>query len=93
MPDSAKRLSDLRRPRLLVRAARFGSATYRRDRDLRRLTGLARAPGIGKAVDLLMEKEAEANHARTSGSAAYSVASHVSLLAAIIAEAKLTSEV
>ncbi len=37
MTDFHTVLANLRRPRLLIRAARFGLQDYRRDRDLRRL--------------------------------------------------------
>ena len=48
MPDPRTLLATLRRPRLLMRAARFGMTDYRRERDLRRYvdrTGLARRDG------------------------------------------------
>jgi len=37
MTDFRIILANLRRPRLLIRAARFGLEDYRRDRDLSRL--------------------------------------------------------
>jgi hypothetical protein len=44
MSDFVARLSSLRRPRLLLHAARFGLGDYRRERDLRRLIGTPTSP-------------------------------------------------
>lgn len=89
MTDIASTLAGLRRPRLLIRAARFGQHDYVRDRDLKRLTGLDRAPTPSVAVNMLMEREAAADEARRSGTEPYSVAKHVALLVALMAEARL----
>ena len=37
MSDFRQMLAEIRRPRLLIRAARFGMTEYNRDRDLKRL--------------------------------------------------------
>ena len=37
MTDFRALLSELRRPQMLIRAARYGISDYRRDRDLKRL--------------------------------------------------------
>ncbi len=37
MTDFRLLLAELRRPRLLIRAARYGMQDYRRERDLKRL--------------------------------------------------------
>jgi hypothetical protein len=93
MSDHAARLSDalsaLRRPMLLVRAARFGLTDYRRDRDLRRLLPAAALPSPERAVDQLLVAEQDAEARRREGAATYSVATHVELLVALIAEARL----
>ena len=82
-------LKSLRRPRLLIRAARFGIADYNRDRDLKRLIRVVAAPSPAKALDGLLAAEAEAEANRTSGAAGYSVARHVELLIALMAESLL----
>lgn len=82
-------LSALRRPMLLVRAARFGLTDYRRDRDLRRLLPAAPLPSPATAVDQLLAAEEDAEARRREGAATYSVATHVELLVALIAEARL----
>lgn len=81
-------LADLRRPRLLIRAARFGLAAYRRDRDLRRLLHNAVTPGPAAALTQLVEMEEHLEGARTTRSEGYSTAHHVAVLTALMAEAQ-----
>ncbi len=85
------RLENLRRPRLLIRAARFGLATYRRDRDLKRLIPSVVPPSPARAVEILMDHEADIEANRTSQYATYKVAEHVSILTALMAEALLAA--
>lgn len=80
-------LSDLRRPRLLLNAARHGLAGYRRDRDLKRLIEDAVSPEA--AVPRLMWEEERLEETRRAGDAAYSVMRHIEVLSALIAEARL----
>ncbi len=82
----------IRRPRLLVRAARFGLAAYVRDRDLRRLFGAAAPPDPGQALQPLIEREAVMESERRTGAARYSVALHVRILTALMAESRLGAE-
>ncbi|MEM9425921.1 MAG: DUF6477 family protein [Pseudomonadota bacterium] len=83
------RLSALSRPRILVRAARFGTTDFNRDRSLRRMMEGGTVPAPGQAFDQLLEREASMDEARRSGGAAYSPARHVELLSALINEARL----
>ena len=87
MIDYRNALSDLRRPRLLIRAARFGVADYRRDRDLRRLIGRSVPPA--EAVALLLTTEGSIEESRRNKQANYSVSQHIEVLIALVAEAKL----
>ncbi len=87
MPDPRTLLASLRRPRLLMRAARFGLAEYRRDRDLRRFVSGAASPEA--TVNSLISTEAELEETRIAGDAAYSVARHIEVLIALLAEAQL----
>ncbi|GGD31724.1 DUF6477 family protein [Sinisalibacter lacisalsi] len=89
MTDVTALLAALRRPRLLIRAARFGLADYNRERDLKRLMHLPAAPGPRIAVDRLLRAEAEMETRRKQGVAAYSPARHVEILIALMAEARL----
>lgn len=92
MPDIDDTMTTLRRPRLLVRAARFGLSDYVRDRDLKRMFAPDAPPRPGAAVKSLMVREAEIEAIRQSGGAAYSAARHVEVLTALIAESRLSAE-
>ena len=89
MTDPQTFISSLRRPRLLVRAARLGLQDYSRDRCLRRLMPGEALPKPGQALQALAQRESEINETRREGSAAYSVARHIELLIALIDEARL----
>jgi hypothetical protein len=86
MTHIATLLSSLRRPRMLIRAARFGQSDYRRDRDLRRLVVWPASPEA--AVQQLLEEEGRLERIRQNGDAAYSVSRHIEVLIALIAEAR-----
>ena len=89
MQDIFTLLSGLRRPRLLVSAARHGVADYDRNRHLKRLLGGLNALTPGAAALRLMELERSLNALRTEGDAAYDVARHVDVLIALMGEARL----
>ncbi len=89
MTDSMTLLKSLRRPRLLIRAARFGIIDYNRDRDLKRLMKSSSTPSPASAVDGLISEEARLEEIRKSGDASYSVGRHVEILIALMAEARL----
>jgi len=89
MSDTKTLLKSLRRPRLLVRAARFGLADYNRDRDLKKLMRIPATPSPVRAVDSLIAQEAELEGTRKTGDASYSVARHVEVLIALMAEMRL----
>ncbi len=89
MTDIMQVLANIRRPRLLIRAARFGIAEYNRDRDLKRVMKTATPPSPIKAVNSLIAEEARLEETRQAGDAAYSVARHVDVLIALMAEARL----
>ena len=86
MTDCRTMLETLRRPRLLMRAARFGLAEYRRERDLRRYVATVASPE--DTVHSLMSVEARLEATRIAGDAAYSVARHIEVLIALLAEAQ-----
>jgi hypothetical protein len=87
MTNSHPGLSQLRRPGLLMRAARHGLAHYRRGRLLSRLLGADLQPD--RAFPRLVEAEAEHEETRRRGDAAYSAADHLEVLVALLAEARL----
>ena len=87
MNDFRSLLADLRRPRLLIRAARCGLNDYRRDRDLRRLI----PPGLSPDYTLpqLLDEENRLEDVRKRGDAAYQVGRHIEVLIALMAEVRL----
>ena len=89
MPDLADSLNKLRRPRILIRAARLGQSEYNRKRDLRRLLHLASLPAPGQALGALSVEEARLEAARSEGSADYSIGRHIEVLIALLSELKL----
>ena len=82
LPD----IAGLRRPALLVQAARIGLAGYRRARDLGRVLGTEPPRHSGAVVALLAEMEAMMERHRRSGTGGYVPSVHVALLIALMAE-------
>ena len=89
MTDPIAMLRKLRRPRLLIRAARFGLTDYSRDRDLARLVATATIPGPRAALERLLDQEERLEATRRAGDASYSISRHVEVLIALMAEARL----
>ncbi len=89
MLDLQTLVSTLKRPGLLVRAARFGLDDYRRDVHLRRILKTEPLPRTGAALMRLMDKEAELNDMRRAKSAEYNPTLHISVLTAIMGEARI----
>lgn len=92
MKDVLSILNDLRRPRLLIRAARIGAQDYRRDLHLHRVLGYGNLPRSGEALMRLIEIEGQINDSRKVAQADYSVSRHVELLTAMMGEAQLLRE-
>lgn len=89
MTDLYHTVSTLRRPRLLIRAARFGQRDYNRTRDLRRLMKLPATPAPAQALERLIAEESMLDSARREGVAHYSLMRHIEVLIAMMAEARL----
>ena len=89
MQDILSLLASLRRPRLLIRAARIGADDYRREAHLARILGYAALPRSGAALMRLVDLEADLALRRRAEDTAYSIARHVEVLAAIMGEARL----
>lgn len=89
MLDVLSALHALRRPRLLLRAARIGQGDYRRTVHLQRHLGIGPLPCSGAALMQLMEIEAEMNAQRKRRAAEYSAARHVDILIAMMGEARI----
>ncbi len=82
-------LQTLKRPKILVRAARLGLAEYNRDRELRRITKTSQNTCQQAVFDRLLAHEIHLEHARCNGDASYSIQRHIQVLTAVLAEAKL----
>ncbi len=89
MQDILSMLSAIHRPRLLMRAARFGAEDYRRDVHLPRLLGYGTLPRYGAALMQLMEMESALNAQRKGNDTGYSLTRHIDVLIAIVAEARV----
>jgi hypothetical protein len=86
MLDIATRIARLRRPKLLVNAARFGLDDYVRSQHLKRLLKTEILPRPVPAVMQLLDIESIMDEARKTKQATYSVACHVEVLIALMAE-------
>lgn len=93
MPDLRNFLAELRRPRLLVRAARHGLQNYQRERDLRRLIDTAPRLAPEAALERLFVAEERMEATRRRGDASYSIARHIEMLIALMAETRLLPHV
>ncbi|MBS0123012.1 DUF6477 family protein [Thetidibacter halocola] len=92
MQDILSMVQALRRPRLLIRAARIGATDYRREAHLPRLLGYGALPRPGAAVMRLMEMEADLNDRRKAQDASYALTTHVEVLSAMMGETRLLRE-
>ncbi len=93
MLDLQPEKTPMKRPRLLVQAARFGLENYCRERDIKRLLDISSVPQIGSALRLLTQAEEEMNVQRASHGTYYSYSRHIELLTAIMAEISLISQI
>lgn len=88
MTEFAATLTELRRPKILIRAARAGVTDYRRDRDLKRLVRDSGGAAPQDALTPLLAEETRLEETRTSAGATYNIQRHVAVLTAILAEAR-----
>lgn len=89
MQDLFGMINALNRPKLLVRAARFGVDEYSRDRHLSRILKQDALPRSGVAILKLLEIEADLEDRRTQKAADYSIARHVEVIIALMGEARV----
>jgi len=89
MTDFCRLLANLKRPRLLIRAARFGIEDYRRERDLGRLINTQGPATPETALPRLLCEEERMEDTRRAGDLGYSLARHIEVLIALMAEARL----
>lgn len=91
MYDTAEKLAQLTRPRLLIRAARLGMQDYSRRKHLPSLLGYGADSRPSATLPALMELEEDMDTRRRHQDATYSVRRHVELLVAMMAEARSLS--
>ena len=84
MEDLLTRTARLRRPRLMIEAARHAEPHYKRDRDLPGLLGCK--PPRGAALNDLLEMEKGYEALRLGNRARYRAGRHVAVLSALMAE-------
>lgn len=89
MQETLNSVSALRRPRLLIRAARIGASQYSRDTCLRVHFGYGPLPRSTEALARLMEMEAALEEQRRRDGAGYSSSRHVNVLIAMMGEARI----
>lgn len=88
MADPMSHIETLRRPRLLIRAARHGLTSYSRERTLSRVLTTPQTNANDVLSDL-MRTEADIEATRKNGDMAYSVSRHLEVLIALMGEAAL----
>ncbi|WP_286193489.1 DUF6477 family protein [Tropicibacter sp. R16_0] len=89
MQDLMTMISTIRRPRLLIRAARHGAQEYNRNRHLQRILGYGSLPRPAAALMRLMEVERALDEQRREDDAGYSLSRHLDVLIAMMGEAQL----
>jgi hypothetical protein len=83
-------LQSLRRPKLLISAARNAGCMYKRGRELRRLLRQEHLPAEGQAFGQVLQLETALNDLRLSGDARYSLPQHIAALTALLWEASVS---
>lgn len=89
MQDVLTLMDGLTRPKLLIRAARMGAETYRRETHLPRVLGYGQVPRTAEALLSLMQQEADLNRLRKAQDTTYSLSTHLDLLIAMVGEARI----
>ena len=92
MHDILSTLARLRRPQLLMKAARIGAADYDREARLPALLGAGPLPRHGAALVRLMEYESMLDEARRGGAAGYAVTAHVEVMIALLGEMRMLAD-
>jgi len=89
MLDIHSLLKNLKRPKLLVQAARFGLDEYRREVDLLRTLEITTLPRPVEGILQLIDLENELNEQRETKRSDYDMARHINAVTAIMAEQRL----
>jgi hypothetical protein len=87
MTDAATLTANLRRPKILLRAARLGMQDYRRDRDLKRLV---HSPYKSEeTITQLIDTEQAMEDNRKNNDLGYSFIKHIEVMIALLCEVNL----
>lgn len=89
MTHPEKTLRAIRRPRLLVKAARLGAGSARAESDVGRLFPQFDTADRRELFDALAMREAELDGERRAGEVTYSAAQHIRMLSGMILLARL----
>lgn len=84
-------LTTIKRPGMLVRAARHGLEEYNRDKHLHRLIGERKTPNPQAIANLLFDLEQDHESRRRAKDAGYNPRRHIDVLCALMAEARFLS--
>lgn len=84
-------LANLKRPKILINAARLGMADYDRNADLRFIVKTSQTPNLEAAIETLLSREGELEDNRKNAQASYSAHEHIRVLTALLAEVRLPS--
>lgn len=87
MREISNSLLHLKRPNILVRAARVALNNFQRDATLTRIFGYVPAGPSQDLISDLIEREGQINTQRKSGDVTYNIARHITVLTALISEA------
>ena len=89
MTETSDMLDAIRRPRILIRAAKIGLEWYQRERDLTKVIHAMTPPAPERAVKRLVAAERELEEFRVTGQANYDVRRHIAVLTALLGEVRL----
>jgi len=87
MPRLEDNIAQIKRPGMMIEAARHGAALYERRRDLRRMLRVAIPATNILALQKLVPIEAELEQRRVTRAKGYSITRHIDILSALMAEA------
>lgn len=79
-------LCNVKRPKILLQAAKIGLTTYSRNRDLKRLFKVQEIPQPKQIIKRLLKNEMTLEEARRTGNAAYDMKKHIQVMTALLQE-------
>lgn len=92
MSEFRGKLSTVKRPKILVKAAKIASRTYIRSRDLSAILGYSHPVTDTLIAKQLFDLEHFTNQERRQGDASYDLKKHVQILSALLSEVQVEPE-